>query len=247
MLRNKHVVITGCNRGIGLAILDICARNGADIWVCVRIANEGFNCHCQRLMQQYGINIRRIIFDLTDGESIKKAAKEILSDRLPIDGIVNNAGTVGENRLFTMTSMKQIREVFEVNFFGPMQFSQFLLKNMIQNRSGSIVNISSVAALDGEPAQFEYVSSKAAVLGATRKLASELGPFGIRVNSVAPGITETDMVKNMDSGVMDKTLDRTALHRMAHPSEVAETVAFLLSERSSYITGQVIRVDGGGI
>ena len=247
MLRNKHVVITGCSRGIGLAILNICAENGADIWACVRTANEEFSRHCQMLAQEYGINIRPIIFDLADVESIKKAAKEIVSEKLPIDGIVNNAGAVGENRLFSMTPMKQVREVFEVNFFGPMQFTQFLLKNMMQNKSGSIVNISSVAALDGEPAQFEYVSSKAAVIGATKKLASELGPFGIRVNSVAPGITETDMVKNMDSRILDKTLERTVMHRMAQPFEVAETVAFLLSDKSSFITGKVIRVDGGGI
>lgn len=245
MLTGKRIVVTGANRGIGRAIVEECAKNHADVWACMRQATDKNRLLTEEISQKYHVSIKEIELNLLDEDSIKKAAAEILSEKTPVDGVVNNAGVAGTNRLFAMTSMEDIRETFEANFFGPMFFLQRLLKSMMRSRSGSIVNIASIAAIDGEPAQLEYVSSKAAVMGATRKLASELGRFGIRVNAVAPGMTDTDMIRKMDKGLMEKTLDRTILHRLAKTEEIAKAVVFMLSDQSAYITGQTIRVDGG--
>ena len=180
-------------------------------------------------------------------DSVMSSAKESLTRKEAIWGIVNNAGITGENRLFAMTSQDELRKVFQTNFFSPMLLTQKLLRNMIKNRKGSIVNISSVAALDGEPAQFAYVTSKASLVGATKKLSSELAAIGIRVNAVAPGMTNTGMIEQMQEELKQKSLENIPMKRLARPEEIADTVVFLLSEKSSFITGQVIRVDGGKI
>ncbi len=245
MLSGKNIVITGCNRGIGLAILRACAQNGANIWACMKTMTGDLEEELANIAKQCKVRIIPVVFDLKKEDQIKEAAGKILEEKLPVDGIINNAGITGPNRLFTMTSMDEIREVFEVNFFSSMYFIQRLLKNMIKHKGGAIVNISSVAALDGEPGQLEYVASKAAVIGATKKLSSELGKFGIRVNSVAPGIIDTDMIKDMEKNLLKSSIDKNVLHRLGRASEIAEMVVFLISEKSSYITGQIIRVDGG--
>ena len=146
-----------------------------------------------------------------------------------------------------MMSMSEVRDTFEVNFIGPSLLTQRLLKNMMRNKCGSVVNVVSVAALDGEPAQYAYVSSKAAMIGATKKLASELAPYGIRVNAIAPGMIDTDMGDNIDESMVEQMLVSTSIKRKGNVREIANTVAFLLSEEASYITGQIIRVDGGKV
>lgn len=245
MLTGKNIIVTGANRGIGKAIVEECAKNHADIWACMRqITNENV-LSMEEISKKNNARIKAIELDLSDEDSIKKAATEILSEKIQIDGIVNNAGITGKSQLFPMTSIDDIRETFEVNLFGPLLFLQRFLRKMMRWRTGSIVNMASIAAIDGEPAPLEYVSSKAAVIGATRKLASELGQFGIRVNAVAPGMTDTDMVREMSTDLMEKTLDRTIMHRLAKAEEIAEAVVFLLSDRSAFMTGQTIRVDGG--
>lgn len=245
MLKGKNIVITGCNRGIGAAVLTECIENGANVFACMRNRSEEYEQRLEQQAEKADVKIYPIYFDLSDEQEIREGASQILKYKMPISGIVNNAGIVGAKNLFLMTSMEEIRNTFDVNFFGPVFLTQRLLKNMVRNKTGSIVNICSAAALDGDPAQFEYVSSKAALIGATKKWANELGNYGIRANAVAPGVTETDMVAQMQIQLRDKVLANTALDRMGQPDEIAKIVVFLLSEQSAYMTGQTVRVDGG--
>ena len=245
MLKDKNIVITGSNRGIGFAVLKACIENGANVFACMRSQSEEQEKELQMLSEKYDVAIHPIYFDLGQERTIKEGASEILKYKVPISGIVNNAGVIGAKSLFLMTSMEDIRHTFDINFFGHVFLTQRLLKNMIRNKSGSIVNISSAAALDGEPAQFEYVASKAAMIGAVKKWANELGAYGIRANAVAPGVIETDMVSEMKTELLSGTVGNTALHRMGRPDEIAKAVVWLLSDASGYMTGQVVRIDGG--
>ncbi len=247
MLRNKNIVVTGANRGIGKNIVEKCMENGANVWACIRTITPDTEKWIDELNSKYDSKIKAVKLDLASEESIKEAGTIILEDKVTIDGIVNNAGVIGQKNLFSMTEISDIRDTFQVNFFGPMFFTQRLLKRMMRQKHGSIVNISSIASIDGEPGQFGYVSSKAAINGATKKLSHELGNFGIRVNAVAPGVTDTDMASMMSDDVRVETTERTALKRLGKPEEIADMCVFLLSDRSEYITGQIIRVDGGSV
>lgn len=245
MLSEKNIVVTGANRGIGKAIVEACARSGANVWACMRKLDETTEICLQKLEREHNVSIKPVIIDVKDQESVRQSTAQILSEKLMIDGIVNNAGIVGPAKLFSMTGISEIQETFEVNFFGPLYFTQRLLKNLMKNRAGSIVNIASVAALDGEPAQLPYVASKAAIIGATKKLASELAPYHIRVNAIAPGIIDTDMGGQVSSEAAEQILSNSAMKRKGTASEVADLAVYLLSEKASYITGQVLRIDGG--
>jgi 3-oxoacyl-[acyl-carrier protein] reductase len=145
-----------------------------------------------------------------------------------------------------MTTMDRLREVFEVNFFSQFLFSQYIVKLMIRQKGGSIVYISSSAAIDANSGRSAYGASKAALICLTKVMAAELAEHGIRVNAIAPGITETDMVaQSMSQDIIDETVAHTMLKRMGRPVDIANTALFLASDLSSYITGQVIRTDGG--
>ena len=245
LLKGKNAVITGCNRGIGKEIMEQFAFNGSNIWACARKRTEAFENNIQVLSERHQVEITPIYFDLADTNQTSEAAKEILGAKKNIDVIVNNAG-VTYNALFQMTSMKELREVFEINFFSLFLFTQLLIKRMVRQRSGSIINISSSAAMDANQGRSAYGASKAAVLTMTKAISRELADFGIRANIVAPGITETDMVSaSMTDEFIKQVIDGVSMKRIGKPSEVAQAVLFLASDMSSYITGQVIRVDGG--
>ena len=141
--------------------------------------------------------------------------------------------------------MQDLRDTFESNFFGPMLFTQRFIKRLIRQKKASIVNMSSIASIDGEPGQFSYVCSKAAINGATKKLARELADYNIRVNAIAPGMTKTRMLSRMSDDLMSEMLGKLAFERLAKPEEIAKLCVFLLSDESSFITGQIIRADGG--
>ena len=183
-------------------------------------------------------------FELTDYAAMKEAVKMIRSYKLPVDGLVNNAG-VTYNALFQMSDMGEVRNQMEVNFFAPYQFTQYIVKMMVRNKKGSIVNIASSAGLDGNSGKSAYGASKAALIAMTKSIAEEFGTTGIRANSIAPGITDTEMLFTMPDYIVEGVKNSVDLRRVGKPSDIANTAAFLLSDLSSYITGQVIRVDGG--
>ncbi len=246
LLKNKTAVITGCNKGIGKKTLDIFSKNGADVFACVRTADKNFNDFCQNLMRRDKTNVYPVSFDLNDEEKVKKAANEINSKATKIDILVNNASTI-HTALFQMTTQKDLLDVFKTNVFSQILFTKYILKTMIKNKfGGSIVFISSSAALDGNEGRNAYASSKSAIITQSKVLSRELGKKNIRVNSVAPGITNTDMLKkNTPMELLDKIKKDLSLNRIAEPDEVANVILFLSSDLSSYVTGQVIRVDGG--
>lgn len=246
LLKGKHAIITGCNRGIGKAILKAFAQNGANIFACMRTVSPEVKEELAQLAEKYSVEIIPVCFDLCHENDMKQAIAEIRKKRCPIDILVNNAGAISENVLFQMTPTSNMRELFEVNFFSQMQLIQYVSRLMQRNENGgSIIQMASIAALDGAPGQLEYVSSKAALVGATRTLAREFGRDSIRVNAIAPGIIDTDMGNKMSDTLTKDMIDHSALARLGKPEEIANVAAFLASDLSSYITGQVIRVDGG--
>ena len=250
ILKGRTAVITGCNRGIGKAILENFAMNGADVFAVVRKESDKFSAYIDSLMNEYKVSIIPIYMDLSDENQIREGAKTILStkdnngNKKIIDILVNNAGMSNPLNSFAMTKMVTIREAFNVNLFGPMLLTQLMARSMMRNKKGSIVFISSSAAYDGG-ANIEYSASKAAIIGEVKRLAVEYGPYNIRVNAVAPGLTATDMGNSMNKEDEKIALSMNIMHRKGEPGEIADSVAFLGSDMSSFITAQVLRVDGG--
>ena len=245
-LEGKSAVITGARTGIGLATLQLFARNGCNVWAVVHREDEEFTKAVTELQKEYGVWIKTVHIDLVNSDSIKTGMKSILQEKIPIDILVNAAGVVSPDRLFTMTKMEDIRQVMEVNFFSVLEMSQLVLRSMIRQRKGSIVNIASIAAWGEDTSQLEYAASKSAIVIATKKMARELGASGIRVNAVAPGLTDTKMLDGLNKEDVDLMKKGMAFHMLGKPEEIAEVCLFLASDNSSFITGETIKVDGGG-
>ncbi len=244
MLRGKNAVITGARRGIGRAAVECFAKYGANVWACARKPDEDFERDMAGLAREYGVWIKPVYFDLTDSGEMAAAVKGILAEKLPVDVLVNNAGMPHGGTLFT-TSMAKLREVFTVNFFAQIELMQYFGRYMLRRKSGSIINMASVGGLEHEPGYLAYGSSKAALIWATRSCAKELAPHNIRVNALAPGLVDTEMGSYRNQTELDKVLARTPAGRMGSPGEIAEAIAFLASDRASYITGEILSIDGG--
>jgi 3-oxoacyl-[acyl-carrier protein] reductase len=188
--------------------------------------------------------IKPVQLDLADSDSIKAAGREIIGQASSLDIIVNNAG-IASGGLFQMASVADMRKVFEINLFSQLLLTQSLVRKMVRQKSGSIINIASTAALFADPGTLAYGSSKAALTRASESMATELGAFNIRVNTISPGVTRTEMFDQMTESARDSLINRSALKRAAEPQEVANAALFLASELSAFITGQTLRVDGG--
>ena len=239
----QNVVITGSNRGIGRAIAEAFIQNGDNVWACCRHANDEM-----RDWAKFHTNedrwIRIIEFDLNDENEIVTGFKEILQDKQRIDVLVNVAG-VGHMGLFQMTSFKEIRNLYEINLFALMKMCQLVIRPMSRQKSGIIINISSTAAQEIYVGNSIYGASKAAVVAFTESLAAELAPLGIRVNTVAPGLTDTMMSSVFEGDNPNLPLERSALGRKINPSEIADVVVALTSDKLRMINGQMIKVNGG--
>lgn len=244
LLEGKTAVITGCNRGIGRAILERMTAEGADVFALVRREDPAFMEYCSALAKERGVDIQIVYADFQNEDEVTAAAKDILRTKRRINILVNNIGIAFSQRMLAMTPMSALRESFQVNVFSGLLFTQLISKNMIRSRQGSIVFLSSSAAFDGG-ANIEYSAGKAAILGAVRRLAVELGGFGIRVNAIAPGLTNTDMGGITSEEVKAMAVSRNVMKRMGKPEEIADATVFLASDMSRFMTGQTLRVDGG--
>lgn len=246
MLTGKNAIITGARSGIGLATVQLFAQLGVNSWAVVHREDTNFLEQIRKLQEEHSVWIKPVYVDLSDTESIKFGIKEIIKEKQSIDILVNAAGIVTPSRLFSMTSMDDIRKVMDVNFFSILETTQLVLRVMQRQKKGSIINIASIAADCEDTSQLEYATSKAALVCATKKLARELGTQGIRVNAVSPGLTNTKMVREIEEDAMSKINVGLASKRLGTSEEIANVIAFLASDNSSFINGENIKVDGGG-
>lgn len=244
LLENKTAVVTGCNRGIGKAILTRFAENGSNVIAVVRKESETFSQYCDELEKKNDIKIHTVYADFSSEEEVQNAVKEIRKLKLPIGILVNNIGIANPLNILTMTKMETIHQAFQVNLFSALLLTQGIAKLMMRQKSGSVVFVSSSAAFDGG-SNIEYCASKGAINGAVKRLAIELGAFGIRVNAVAPGLTSTDMGNSMSEEDEAIALSMNVMKRKGDVTEIADSVLFLASDMASFVTGQILRVDGG--
>jgi 3-oxoacyl-[acyl-carrier protein] reductase len=245
MLDNKLAVITGCNRGIGLSTLDLFSQNKANIFACVRKIDDEFKDKIKNMEKKYNNKIIPVEFDLSNKETISDAIKIINSYEQNVNIIVNNAAII-HNRLFQLTKLDEFYQTFEINFFNQIFFVQSLLRNIMKTKNGSIIFLSSSAAQDGNIGRAAYSSSKAALTSFAKVLSRELGSQKIRVNTISPGLTDTDMMTG--STAKEYLLDivkEIPLKRIGKTLDVAKLILFLSSDLSEYITGQDLRIDGG--
>ena len=245
ILQGKNIIVTGSNRGIGRKIVEVLAFSGASVFACARVRSDEFETDMEELAERANTQIRTFYFDLCNMEQVKDAVKSIRATRERIDGLVNNAGILSEYQRFTMMPIDHVRKVFEIDFFAQMELTQLIARLMQRNQGGSIVYISSIASQDGFFSSYDYAACKAAINIAMLQQARELGESGIRVNALAPGLVMTDMIKDNNKENLESILPAIMLKRFGTTTEIANAVMFLLSDLASYITGQVLRVDGG--
>lgn len=243
-LQGKNCILTGSNRGIGKALLSALAKNKVNIWACARKPADDFINYTKTLEEQYDVWIKPVYFELSDENAIKSALKEVFSEKKNIDLLINNAGIL-HHGLFTMAPISEIRAVFNVNVMAPIILMQSVIRKMQRQKSGNIVNLCSIAGLDSHPGDSIYGSSKAALASITKVAATESAPYGIRINAVAPGPVNTDMITDGFSSFGDDVFKNCAMQRLAAPEEITDAILYLLSDNSSFINGQIIRIDGG--
>ena len=242
-LKNKVAVITGGSRGIGLATAEVFLREGATVIITASSAANAEKA-AARLREQFpGAAVGGISPDLTSLESVRTAFAQVEEQFGPIDILVNNAG-ISESTPLMNYNEETFDKVMDLNVKGVFIASQVAAESMAARGTGVILNTSSMVSLYGQPAGFAYPASKFAVNGMTLSLARELGPKGIRVNAVAPGITETDMMKAVPKEVIEPMIRQIPLRRLGQPEDIANAFLFLASEEASYITGVVLSVDG---
>lgn len=245
LVRGRNAIVTGARTGIGLAVVNKFASQGVNVWAVVHREDADFLDKINKLSLLHNVWIKPVYIDLANEDAISNGIKSIIQEKQAIDILVNAAGVVSPNRLIQMTKLNDMHKVMNVNFFASIQIAQLVSRVMCRQTSGSIINISSVAAWDVDLAQLEYVASKAAVIAATKKMAKEWGVSNVRVNAVAPGITRTKMLDEMNETLLQSVTNDISLKCIGEPDDIANICAFLASDDSKYITGQTIRVDGG--
>lgn len=242
LLENKVVVVTGAGRGIGKAIALRLAGEGASVAACGRtLANvEAVAAEISKA----GAKALAYAVDVVDGKQVGETCEKILKDFGRVDILVNNAGVTRDQLLMRMSD-EEWDAVLDTNLKGAFHFTKALSRSMLKQRSGRIINITSIIGLTGNAGQSNYAASKAGLIGFTKSVARELASRGITANAVAPGFIETDMTAALGAAATEALKGRITLGRLGTGEDVANAVLFLASDLASYVTGQVITVDGG--
>ena len=243
LLENKTALITGSGRGIGFAMARLFAKEGAVVYAVARTAG----CLDDAAAQPAGNPVGKIVplyFDIRDKDAIRQAVMRIKKERGRLDILVNNAGIMKDD-LLEMVSDRTLTDTFETNVFAMIHVTQMALKLMKRQKSGAIVNVSSIVGLRGSAGQTAYAASKGAVATMTKTWARELVTDGIRVNGIAPGKIDTDMYRSIGEARVAEGVSEVGMGRLGRPEEVAAAAAFLASDMASYITGEILGVNGG--
>ncbi|QIB70496.1 3-oxoacyl-[acyl-carrier-protein] reductase [Aminipila butyrica] len=243
MLKGKNAIITGGVRGIGRAIAELFCKNGANVLLCYR-SNDAAAEKTQDELAKYGTKVEILKGDVANAEFAVEAVAKAKADFGTLDILVNNAGITKDKLMLQMKS-EDFDSVIDTNLKGSFYFLKAASGVMIKQRSGNIINLSSIVGLKGNPGQVNYAASKAGVVGMTMSAAKELGRRNIRVNAIAPGFIETDMTDELNDSQKSKMNEVISLGRMGTPEDVANVALFLASDLSAYVTAQTICIDGG--
>jgi len=243
IFKNKSAIVTGGTRGIGKAIVLMLAREGANV-AFTYLKSSADALVLVKETESFGVKCFALQIDVRDFDKAKELIEKAKQEFGGLDILINNAGITRDKALMMMTK-EDWHEVIDTNLNGMFNLTRNAIITFLKQKSGSIVNVSSVSGIIGLARQTNYASSKAGIIGFTKALAREVAPYNIKVNAVAPGFIETDMISGLKEEFKKEIVKRIPLARFGRVNDVAETVKFLLSDKSSFVTGQTIIIDGG--
>ena len=240
MLKGKTALITGANGGIGRSILYLFLKNNASVICLIRKSDKKFKDY----VKKFSGKVKIIETDLTDEVDLKTKLEKSFSSKQKLDILINNAGKASGS-IVEMTSQKNLKEIFDINFFSQIKLTQLVLKNLKRSKNPSIINIGSVVTKIAARGTLAYGCSKIAMMHSTKIMANEFSSYGIRVNGICPNATNTKMLKKMDPKSRNELISKSFMKKACEPNEIANLILFLSSKNSQYINGQIIFLDGG--
>ncbi|WP_149554501.1 3-oxoacyl-[acyl-carrier-protein] reductase [Treponema pectinovorum] len=243
LLQNKKALVTGSSRGIGRSIVEEFIKNGCEVWGLCSKESAG-KSELETLAKENGVAFHEIYADVGDYEKVTSVVKEALASSGGFDVLVNNAGITRDGLSFRMKK-EDWDDVLRINLTAAFLICQIVSNDMIRKRTGSIINMTSIVGIHGNGGQVNYAASKGGLIAFSKSLASEVGSRGVRVNCIAPGFIETDMTNVLKEELKNAMVERIPLKRPGVPKDVANAALYLASDLSSYVTAQVIGVDGG--